>query len=62
MSRGCEKLSLPLHHLFYSMPDFFPSPKKPFKLPMYAEPLARAFAAQHITNYVFQTISRSLGP
>jgi hypothetical protein len=48
-------LSSPLHHPFYLAPDFFPSPPKSFELPEYVEPLAVAFAAQHITDPVSQT-------
>jgi hypothetical protein len=48
-------LSPPLYRLFYSAPDFFPSPEKPFELPMHIEPLAIAFATQYITNPVLQT-------
>jgi hypothetical protein len=48
-------LSSPLHHPFYLAPDFFPSPPKSFELPVYVEPLAVAFAAQHIADPVSRT-------
>jgi hypothetical protein len=48
-------LSPPLHCPFYLAPDFFPSPPKSFKLLVYVEPLAIAFAAQHITDHVSRT-------
>jgi hypothetical protein len=48
-------LSPPLHHPLILAPDFFPSPKKSFQLPVYAEPLVVAFAAQHIADPVPQT-------
>jgi hypothetical protein len=48
-------LSSPLHRPFYLAPDFFPSPPKSFELPEYVEPLAIAFAAQHITDHVSRT-------
>jgi hypothetical protein len=48
-------LSSPLHRPFYLAPDFFPSPPKSFELPVYVEPLAVAFAAQHITDPISQT-------
>jgi hypothetical protein len=44
-----------LHRPFYLAPDFFPSPPKSFELPVYIEPLAVAFAAQHIADPVSQT-------
>jgi hypothetical protein len=49
-------LSPPLHSPFFLVPDFFPSPKKSFELRVYAEPLAIAFAAQHIANPVARTM------
>jgi hypothetical protein len=48
-------LSSPLHRPFYLAPDFFPSPPKSFELPVYVEPLAVAFAAQHIADRVSRT-------
>jgi hypothetical protein len=48
-------LSSPLHRPFFLAPNFFPSPPKSFELLLYAEPLAVAFAAQHITNTVPRT-------
>jgi hypothetical protein len=48
-------LSPPLHRPFYLAPDFFPSPPKSFKLPVYVEPLAIAFVAQHIADPVPRT-------
>jgi hypothetical protein len=48
-------LSSPLHRPFFLAPNFFPSPPKSFELLLYAEPLAVAFAAQHITNPVPRT-------
>jgi hypothetical protein len=48
-------LSSPLHRPFYLAPDFFPSLPKSFELPVYVEPLAVAFAAQHIADPVSRT-------
>jgi hypothetical protein len=48
-------LSSPLHSPFYLAPDFFPSPPKSFELPEYVEPLAVAFATQHIADPVSKT-------
>jgi hypothetical protein len=48
-------LSPPLHHPFYLASDFFPSPLKSFELPVYVEPLAIAFATQHIADLVSRT-------
>jgi hypothetical protein len=48
-------LSPPLHHPFFSAPDFFPSPEKSFELPVYAKPPVIAFAAHHIVDLVPQT-------
>jgi hypothetical protein len=48
-------LSSPLHCPFFLAPDFFPSPEKSFQLPVYAELLAIAFAAQHIADPVRRT-------
>jgi hypothetical protein len=50
MSRGLNILSPPHHRLFFLASDFFPSPEKPFELPVYVEPLTVAFAAQHIID------------
>jgi hypothetical protein len=43
-------LSPPLYRPFFLATDFFPSPEKSFELLVYAEPLAVAFAAEHITD------------
>jgi hypothetical protein len=48
-------LSSPLHHPFYLAPNFFPSLPKSFELPKYIEPLAVAFATQHIADPVSRT-------
>jgi hypothetical protein len=45
--RSCDKLSPSLHRPFYSVLDFFLSLEKSFELPVYVEPLAIAFVAQH---------------
>jgi hypothetical protein len=55
MWRGLNRLNPPLHRPFYLAPDFFPSPPKSFKLLVYVEPLAGAFATQHIADPVPQT-------
>ena len=44
-----------LQHPFYSILDFFPSPKKSFELLVNIEPLAITFVAQYITDHVSQT-------
>jgi hypothetical protein len=48
-------LSSFLHRPFYLAPDFFPSPPKWFELPVYVEPLAVAFATQHIADPISRT-------
>jgi hypothetical protein len=48
-------LSPPLHHPIFLAPDCFPSLEKSFELPLYAEPLAIAFVAQHIADPVPRT-------
>ena len=39
-----------VHRPFFSNPEFFPSPPKPFTLPSYAEGIARQFAEQRISD------------
>jgi hypothetical protein len=48
-------LSPPLYRPFFVASDFIPSPEKSFELPVYAKPLALAFAAQHIADPVSRT-------
>jgi hypothetical protein len=48
-------LSPPLYRPFFLALDFLPSLEKSFELPMYVEPLALAFAAQHIADPIPRT-------
>jgi len=43
-------MSPPRHKPFFAARMFFPSPPKPFELPVYVEPLARAFAENSLDD------------
>jgi hypothetical protein len=44
------RLSAQVHRPFFSNPEFFPSPPKPFTVPSYVEGIAKKIAEQHISN------------
>jgi hypothetical protein len=43
-------MSPPRHKPFFAARGFFPSPPEPFELPVYVEPLARAFAEHSLDD------------